>query len=199
MRRDARDDKSEAMPESRPPIQLAGRSLPELAAAIEGKRLPPVDQWNPAHCGDSQMRIAADGTWYHMGSPIDRPAMVRLFSTVLRREADGSHVLVTPVEKLAIEVEMTAFRAIAMTSEGAGEHRRIAFELDSGDAVILGPSHPLSVVEEANGPSPRLAVRHGLQALIVRPVYYELAAIAVAEGHDPPGVWSEGAFFALGS
>ena len=186
------------MPESRPPIHLAGRSLAELAKAIEGKRLPPVDQWNPTHCGDSAMRIAADGTWHHMGSPIDRPAMVRLFSTVLRREPDGSHVLVTPVEKLTIEVEVTAFRAIAMTSEGSGEGRRIAFELDSGDAVILGPEHPLTVVEEANGPSPRIAVRHGLEALIVRPVYYELAAIALAEEHDPPGVWSEGAFFALG-
>ena len=186
------------MPESRPPIQLAGRSLAELAEAIDGKRLPPVDQWNPTHCGDSGMRIAADGTWHHMGSPIDRPAMVRLFATVLRREPDGSHVLVTPVEKLAIAVDVTAFRAIAMTSEGAGERRRIAFELDHGDAVILGPGHPLTVVEEANGPSPRIAVRHGLEALIVRPVYYELAGIALAEDHDPPGVWSDGAFFALG-
>ena len=186
------------MPESRPPIQLAGRSLSELAAAIDGKRLPPVDQWNPAHCGDSQMRIAADGTWYHMGSPIGRPAMVRLFSTVLRREPDGSHVLVTPVEKLAIEVDVTAFRAIAMSSEGASERRRVAFELDSGDAVILGADHPLTVVEEASGPSPRIAVRHGLEALIVRPVYYELAAIALAEEHDPPGIWSDGMFFALG-
>ena len=185
------------MPESRPPIPLAGRSLAELAAAIDGKRLPPVDQWNPAHCGDSAMRIAADGTWYHMGSPIDRPAMVRLFSTVLRREPDGSHVLVTPVEKLAIEVEVTAFRAIAVTSEGEGERRRIAFELDHADPVILGPGHPLTIAEGEHGPSPRLAVRHGLEALIVRPVYYELAAIALAEGRDPPGVWSDGAFFPL--
>lgn len=185
------------MPESRPPLQLAGRSLAELAAAIDGKRLPPVDRWNPSHCGDSQMRIAADGTWYHMGSPIGRPAMVRLFSTVLRREPDGSHVLVTPVEKLAIEVELTAFRAIGMTSEGEGERRSIAFALDSGDAVILGPDHPLTVVETGHGPSPRVAVRHGLEALVVRPVYYELAAIALAEDHEPPGVWSGGTFFAL--
>lgn len=186
------------MPESRPPIRLAGRPLAELAAAIDGKRLPPVDQWNPEHCGDSQMRIAADGTWYHMGSAIDRPAMVRLFSTVLRREPDGSHVLVTPVEKLAIAVDVTPFRAVAMTSEGDGEKRRIAFELDHGDAVILGPAHPLIVIEGEHGPSPRIAVRHGLEALIVRPVYYELAAIALAEGHDPAGVWSDGAFFPLG-
>jgi hypothetical protein len=123
--------------------------------------------------------------------------MVRLFSTVLRREPDGSHVLVTPVEKLSIEVEATAFRALAMTSEGESEKRRIAFELDSGDAVILGPQHPLTVGEGAHGPSPRITVRHGLEALVVRSVYYELAAIALAEGHDPPGVWSDDTFFAL--
>ncbi|QIK96313.1 DUF1285 domain-containing protein [Sphingomonas sp. HDW15A] len=187
------------MPESRPPIHVAGRSLAELAKAIDGKSLPPVDRWNPTHCGKSEMRIASDGTWYHMGSPIGRPEMVRLFSTVLRREPDGSHVLVTPVEKLSIEVEVTAFRAIAMTSEGEGVRRRIAFELDSGDAVILGPDHPLIVVEAEHGPSPRIAVRHGLEALVVRPVYYELAALALAEAHDPPGVWSAGTFFALDS
>ena len=185
------------MPESRPPIHVAGRSLAELAKAIDGKSLPPVDKWNPEHCGNSEMRIAADGTWYHMGSPIGRPAMVRLFSTVLRREPDGSHVLVTPVEKLSILVDVTAFRAIAMTSEGEGKSRNIAFELDSGDAVILGPEHPLTVIEDVHGPSPRIAVRHGLEALIARPLYYDLAVIALAEGHDPPGVWSDGAFFAL--
>lgn len=185
------------MPEIRPPIHLSGRSLAELAEAVGAKRLPPVDQWNPTHCGDSQMRIAADGRWFHMGTPIDRPAMVRLFSTVLRREPDGSHVLVTPVEKLAIEVEATAFRAITMVSEGEGERRTLAFDLDHSDAVILGPDHPLTIVETAQGPSPRIAVRHGLEALIVRPVYYDLAAIALAENHDPPGVWSNGAFFAL--
>ena len=185
------------MPETRPPIAITGRSLTDLAKLIGERSLPPVDRWNPAHCGQSDMRIAADGTWFHMGTAITRPAMVRLFSTVLRREPDGSHVLVTPVEKLSIEVEVTAFRAIAMTSEGEGDTRRIAFELDSGDAVILGPDHPLTIGEDVNGPSPRLAVRHGLEALIARPLYYELAEIALAEGQDPPGVWSSGAFFAL--
>jgi hypothetical protein len=84
-----------------------------------------------------------------------------------------------------------------MTSEGEDKKRRIAFELDSGDAVILGPQHPLTVMEGEHGPSPRIAVRHGLEALVARPVYYELAAIALAEGHDPPGIWSGGMFFAL--
>ena len=142
------------------------------------------------------MRIARDGTWYHEGEPIRRPAMVRLFSTVLRREPDGRHVLVTPVEKLDIEVEATAFRAIEMRSEGQGRQRSIAFGLDSGDAVVLGSDHPLTL-DNADGP-PRIAVRHGLEAELSRPVYYELAEIALAEGHDPPGVWSNGAFFPLG-
>jgi hypothetical protein len=143
------------------------------------------------------MRIARDGTWYHQGSPIGRPAMVRLFSTVLRREPDGRHMLVTPVEKLEIDVETTAFRAIEMMSEGEGRGRRIAFKLDSGDAVVLGPEHPLAVVEGEHGPSPRILVRHGLEAELTRPLYYELAEIALAEGHQPPGVWSSGAFFPL--
>jgi hypothetical protein len=185
------------MPESRPPIELQGVSLAELQKLIDERNLPPVDRWDPQRCGHTGMRIARDGTWYHDGTPIRRPAMVRLFSTVLRREADGRHVLVTPVEKLEIEVESTAFRAVEMQSEGEGLHRRIAFRLDSGDAVILGPDHPLRMVESESGPSPRLLVRHGLEAELTRAVYYELANIALEEGHEPPGVWSEGAFFAL--
>jgi len=183
------------MPETRPPIALKGVSLAQLQRLIDERRLPPVDRWDPPYCGESGMRIAADGSWHHDGSPIARPAMVRLFSTILRREPDGSHVLVTPVEKLGIEVERTAFRAVDMTTEGSGEHRRIALALDSGDAVIVGPGHPLTITEHGNGPSPRVLVRHGLEAELSRPVYYELAEIALAEGADPPGVWSEGRFF----
>jgi len=145
------------------------------------------------------MRIARDGTWYHEGAPIRRSAMVRLFSTVLRREPDGRHVLVTPVEKLEIEVEATAFRAVEMTSEGDGPRRRIALRLDSGDAVILGPEHPLAIVETEHGPSPRLLVRRGLEAELTRAVYYELAELALAEGNQPPGIWSDGAFFPMES
>jgi hypothetical protein len=185
------------MPETRPPIDLQGISLDELQRLIDQRRFPPVDSWQPERCGHSGMRIARDGTWFHDGAPIGRPAMVRLFSTVLRREPDGRHVLVTPVEKLEIEVEATAFRAVELTSEGAGRERRIGFRLDSGDALILGPRHPLKLVETGSGPSPRLAVRHGLEAELTRPVYYELAELALAEGNDPHGLWSDGAFFAL--
>ena len=185
------------MPETRPPIRIAGESLDALADKIQDRRLPPVERWDPPLCGHSGMRIAADGAWFHEGRPIERSAMVRLFSTVLRREPDGSHVLVTPHEKLTIDVEVTPFRAIAMTQEGENEARRIALEIDSGDAIILGPGHPLIVVQTEQGPSPRAIVRHGLEALLARPLYYELAEIALAEGRDPPGVWSDGCFFPL--
>jgi len=185
------------MPESRPPIELRGLDLTELQQLIDQRRLPPVDKWNPDRRGHSGMRIARDGIWYHDGEPIRRPAMVRLFSTVLRREPDGRHMLVTPVEKLEIDVDATAFRGVEMESEGQGEQRRIALRLDSGDALILGPDHPLRLVPDEHGPSPRVLVRHGLEAELARPVYYELAEIALAEGNDPPGIWSDGAYFAL--
>jgi hypothetical protein len=192
-----RSPQGRGVPETRPPLELQGVSLAELQGMIDERRLPPVDQWNPARCGHSGMRIARDGTWFHNGSPIRRPAMVRLFSTVLRREADGRHMLVTPVEKLEIEVESTAFRAVEMRSEGEGRGREIAIRLDSGDALIVGPEHPLRLVPDTHGPSPRLLVRHGLEAELTRPVYYELADIALSEGAQPPGVWSAGAFFPL--
>ncbi|MEI9926611.1 MAG: DUF1285 domain-containing protein [Sphingomonas sp.] len=165
-----------------------------MARLAAEDRLPPVESWNPEHCGDSEMRIARDGTWYHQGSPIGRQAMVRLFSTILRREADGGYVLVTPVEKLDIEVEDAPFVAVEMKAEGEGEAMRLAFRLNTGDLVAAGPDHPLRFEQ---GPRPYLHVRGGLDALIARPVYYELAQIALANGSSPPGVWSNGACFAL--
>ena len=172
-------------------------SFAQLQKLVDERRLPPVDQWNPKHCGHSGIRIASDGTWYHDGAPIRRPEMVRLFSTVLRREPDGRHVLVTPAEKLDIEVERTAFRAISMIRHGEGRHQRIVLQLDSGDAVFLGPDHPLRLIETPEGPSPRVAVRHGLEAELSRPLYYELAELALAGADTPPGVWSDDEFFPL--
>jgi hypothetical protein len=173
---------------------LASMSLADIARMAEEKRLPPVEKWNPTHCGDSEMRIARDGIWFHQGSPIGRPAMVRLFSTILRREADSSFVLVTPVEKFTIQVEDAPFIAVEVKSEGEGQARRLAFRLNTGDAVIAGPDRALRF---ETGPHPYLEVRAGLDALVARPVYYELAEWALAEGADPPGLWSDGAFFAL--
>ena len=186
------------MPERAPPPEdIASLSLAEIAKLVEEKRLPPVEKWNPAHCGHSGMRIARDGTWFHEGSPIGRPAMVRLFSTVLRREADGGHVLVTPVEKLTIDVEDAAFVAIEMKSEGEGRDRRIAFRLNTGDLVAADAEHGLRIAAGTDGPLPYLHVRGGLEARIARAVYYELAAIAIEEGNQPVGLWSHGAFLRL--
>jgi hypothetical protein len=147
------------------------------------------------------MRILADGTWLHEGSPIGRPEMVRLFSTVLRRELDGGHVLVTPVEKLSIAVEDAPFVVVEMSSEGAGADRRCAFRTNVGDLVVAGPDHPLVVEDRGHGAHPYLRVRGRLDALVARPVYYELANLALDEQAGPDGaigLWSDGAFFALG-
>lgn len=182
---------------SPPPPDFASLSLAEIARMAEENRLPPVESWNPEHCGHSDMRIARDGTWFHQGSPIGRPAMVRLFSTILRREPDGRFVLVTPVEKLDIEVEDAPFVAVEMKAEGEGAAMRLAFRLNTGDLVTAGPEHALRFEEREEGPRPYLHVRRGLEALVARPVYYELAQIALANGSSPPGVWSNAAFFAL--
>lgn len=179
------------------PPDLAGLSIADIARLLEEEKLPPVERWNPSHCGDSGMRIARDGTWYHEGSPIGRPAMVRLFSTILRREPDGRHVLVTPVEKLDIEVEDAPFLAVELKSEGEGHARSLAFRLNTGELVVAGPDHPLSFENREDGPHPYLEVRGGLRALVARPVYYELANLALAEGAEPAGLWSGGSFFVM--
>ncbi|MDB5697398.1 MAG: hypothetical protein JWN69_202 [Alphaproteobacteria bacterium] len=185
------------MPTAPPLADLSGLSLAEIARLAEDSKLPPVESWNPEHCGHSAMRIARDGTWYHEGSPIRRPALVRLFSTILRREADGGYVLVTPAEKLDIDVEDAPFLAVEMKSEGEGRGRRLAFRLNTGELVVAGPDHAIRVGEGALGPRPSIEVRNALDALIARPVYYELAALALADGGEPAGLWSDGAFFAL--
>lgn len=174
----------------------AGRTPAELAALLGESRLPPVHLWHPTHCGPSHMRIAADGTWFHEGSPIGRMELVRLFSTILRREADGGFVLVTPGEKLDIEVEDAPFIAVEATSEGEGAARRIIFRLNTDDLVAAGPDHLLRVDTADDGtPRPYLHVRAGLEALVNRAVFYQLADLALAEAATPPGLWSDGSFF----
>jgi hypothetical protein len=187
------------------PTALAAHSLAEIARAAAERRLPPVDQWNPTHCGDSDMRIAADGTWFHGGTPIGRPALVQLFSTILRREPDGGYVLVTPAEKLDIRVDDAPFLAVEAKSEGEGRARRIAFRLLTDDIVVAGPANPLRVDTAPDGtPRPYLHVRgspeRALEALVNRPVFYELADAALAEQErfgGPLGLWSGGRFFAF--
>ena len=186
-----------AMPMAPPPDDLAHLSLAEIVQLAAERKLPPVDKWNPDHCGGSGMRIARDGTWYHQGSPIGRAAMVRLFSTILRREPDGRHVLVTPVERLDIEVEDAPFVAVELKREGDGEEAALAFRLNTGDVVVAGPGHRLRFETRADGPHPYLEVRSGLEALVARPVYYELAELALADPGGRAGVWSGGLFFPM--
>jgi hypothetical protein len=183
------------------PKDFAQLSLTEAAELLAARKLPPVESWHPDRTGDSAMEIRADGSWYHEGGRINRPAMVRLFSTILRREPDGTHVLVTPAEKLSIAVEDTPFRAVEMKSEGEGENRRLVFRLDTDDLVLAGPDHLLSFGEDPDNPDPRLHVRgaigNGLEARIDRALYYEIAEMALAEGEAPPAIWSDGAHFPL--
>jgi hypothetical protein len=169
-------------------------SVAEAAKQAPGRGLPPVHLWNPAHCGDIDILIRRDGTWLHENSPIGRPELVRLFSTVLRKDPDG-YCLVTPVEKLSIRVEDLPFRAVAVTDVGDA----LSFTTDVGDVVEAGPDHPIRVdTDPATGePSPALHVRADLWARIARAVFYELVErAAVEEGRLV--VRSRGEAFALG-
>ena len=185
------------MPMAELPEDLSRLSLGEIAQMAVDRKLPPVESWHPERSGDSAMRIARDGCWYHEGDPITRPSMVRLFSTILRREADGSHVLVTPAEKLSILVDDAPFVAVEVKSEGEGQRRRLAFRLNTGDLVVAGPGHPLRFGQRDGEPAPYLAVRGGMEALIARAAYYELAEMAIAEAGQPLGLWSDGQFFVM--
>lgn len=178
-----------------PPPELASLSIAEIAELAEAQKLPPVDQWDPQETGDSEMRIAADGTWYHQGDPIKRPAMVRAFSSILRREPDDSYALVTPYQKLSIIVDDAPFVAVEMESQGSGAERTLAFRLNTDHLVVAGAGHPLRF--GADKPQPYLQVRKGLEAVLARPVYYELAELALGEDAEPVGIWSAGVFFPM--
>jgi hypothetical protein len=169
-------------------------SLIAEVGAGEGRPLPPVHLWNPAHCGGIDIVIRRDGSWWHEGSPIGRAALVRLFSTVLRRDPDGFH-LVTPVEKLKIVVEDAPFVAVRADREGGA----LVFTTNVGDRVAAGPDHPIRVETDAatGEPRPYLHVRGGLEALIARSVFYDL--VEIAERRDGRlGLISDGAWFDLG-
>ena len=181
------------------------RGLADVQAeAAHTRKLPPIDKWNPPDCGDINMRIAVDGTWFYLGTPIGRPALVRLFSTILRREADGRYVLVTPVEKVGLKVDDAPFVAVRVDAEGRGREQRLHFMTNVGDAVVAGPEHLLRVEFRgaAREPRPYLHVRGKLEALVSRAVFYELVGMAeereTRDGREL-GVWSDGVFFSLGS
>lgn len=163
------------------------------------KGLPPVHMWNPTFCGDIDMHINRDGSWDYMGSVISRPAMVKLFSTILRHDEDGKYYLVTPVEKVGIRVDDAPFVAVELRVEGEGRDQILHFRTNVDDTVVLDGDHPLRIEFAPNGePSPYILVRARLEALIGRSVYYQLADMVV-EKDGEYGVWSVGTFFALGS
>ena len=187
----------------RPPTGAAP-SAEGLAAAASGaarRGPPPVHLWNPPFCGDLDMRIARDGTWFYLGTPIGRAAMVRLFSSILKREGDR-FFLVTPVEKVGITVDDAPFVAVDFTAEGSDRDQRLTFLTHVGDEVTAGPEHPIrSERDPATGePSPYVRVRRGLEALIDRKSFYRLADLLAEEemgGTLQSGLWSGGAFVPL--
>ncbi len=189
-----------------PPDPTGPAADPQLAALIAragaAGRAPPVEKWDPPFCGDIDMRISADGRWHYGGSPIGREPLVKLFASVLRREADGRYLLVTPVEKLGILVEDVPFLAVEMHADGDGDASRLVFRTNVGDVVTAGPDRPLRFVDdpENGGLVPYVLVRGRLEARLTRAVAHELADRAVTASVDGAahlGVWSDGMFFPM--
>lgn len=167
------------------------------------RALPPVEKWNPDYCGELDLLIRRDGSWIHEGTPIGRARLVRLFSTVLKREGDR-YYLVTPVEKLGIRVEDAPFVAVLMESIDAGEAQKLVFTTNVGDGIVAGPDHRLVFreYEQTGERVPYIEVRAGLEALVARSVYYDLVALGETrqtDGVDEFGVWSSGVFFPFGA
>jgi hypothetical protein len=169
-------------------------------ASATGKGLPPVHLWNPPFCGDLDMRIASDGTWYYMGTPIGRAALVRLFSTILKRE-DDKHFLVTPVEKVGIRVDDAPFLAVEMRKEHDGSGRLLRFRTNVDDWIVCDQAHRLRFEASAEGGlTPYLHVRADLWAKVTRALYYDLVDMGeerMVDGRQMFGVASAGEFFAM--
>ena len=173
-----------------------------LAASVRAasrKGPPPVHLWNPPFCGDLDIRIARDGTWFYLGTPIGRMPLVRLFSSILRLE-DGKYYLVTPVEKVGIRVDDAPLLAVDFEVTGHGRDQAIRFFTKTEDEVVADAANPLRVVRdpETGEPSPYVHVRRGLEALIDRKSFYRLVELGVTErldGTDWFGLWSSGKFF----
>ncbi|MEO7248283.1 MAG: DUF1285 domain-containing protein [Novosphingobium sp.] len=174
-----------------PPPDLAALSLAEIAALVAARKLPPLGQWHPAQTGDSEMRIAADGQWFHQGGAITRPAMVRAFASLLMRDEAGHHWLVTPAEKLSIAVDDAAFVAVDVVQQGDA----LAFRLNTDDTVIAGADHPIRAAGDPDVPALYLAVRHGCEARLNRSTYAQLIDLALAGGNL--SVASQGESFSL--
>lgn len=167
------------------------------AAKADKRGLPPVHLWNPPFCGDLDIRIARDGTWFYLGTPIERPELVRLFSTILRKDGEN-YFLVTPVEKVGITVDDAPFVAVDFEAEGDGTAQNLRFETNVGDHVTAGPDHPIRVERDpqTGEPAPYVHVRAGLEALIDRKSFYRLVEIG-ARRDGWFGLWSGGVFFPI--
>jgi len=174
--------------------------LANAARAASQKGPPPVHLWNPHFCGDLDMEIRADGTWFYLGTPIGRAPLVRLFASILKLE-DGKYFLVTPVEKVGIRVQDAPFVAVDFEAEGSGDDQTLRFETNVGDSVLADGNHKIRVHHSKDGtPRPYLHVRRGLEALIDRKSFYRLVDLAVTrphEGQDWLGVISSGQFFPI--
>jgi hypothetical protein len=189
--------KSVHKPDSAPTAE----SLASAARAASRKGPAPVHLWDPPFCGDLDMRIARDGTWFYLGTPIGRKPLVKLFSSVLKREG-GDYFLVTPVEKLGITVDDGPFVAIDFTIEGEGRDQKITFTTQVDEEVTAGPEHAIRLAHDpqTGEPSPYVMVRGGMEALIDRKSFYRLVGIAVERdlgGEAHLGVWSGGGYFAF--
>ena len=180
------------MPYELPP-ELAALSLGEIAELVAARKLPPVEGWAPQRSGDSEMRIAADGKWYHRGGEIGRAAMVRAFSTLLSRDEAGQHWLVSPFEKLTIAVDDAAFIATDLRVDSGA----LAFRLNTDEFVIAGPDHPIRASGDPDVPALYLLVRRGCEARLNRSTYEQLILHALDRGDEPLAVESGGARFAL--
>ena len=167
-------------------------TLEQVAAEVAARKLPPLEQWTPERSGDSEMRIAANGCWYHQGSPVTRPAMVRTFASLLSRDTDGQHWLMTPFEKLAILVEDAAFIAV----DCRRHQDTLTFRLNTDELVLAGARHAIRAEGDPQAPAIYIAVRHGCEARLDRSTWLQLAEIALAEGDDW-AVTSDGARFSL--
>ena len=176
----------------------APSAIDELLAVAKDRSLPPVERWNPQRVGEIDIRIASNGDWYHEGALIKRIAIAKLFATILRLE-DGQHYLVTPAEKLRIQVDDAPFVAIDMDADGKGSSQRLLFTTNCDDLVLAGADHPITVTVNNGAPRPYVEVRSGLQALIARSVFYRLVALAEVEPSSQMSVWSDAQRFVLGT
>jgi len=165
----------------------------------KGNGALPVQDWHPEHCGEMDMVIRKDGSWWHDGTRITRLPLVKLFSLVLRKDADGATYLVTPVEKIRIKVECAHFLAVRVDVEGAGTDQRLFFTTNMDEVVEAGAQYPIKVETDPDSlePTPLIRVRGRLDALLNRPVFYELVEYAV-EIDGRLGVYAGGQFFPLG-